>query len=34
VQTEDLAIRRGGGFELIGRTKESESRGCSLMAQE
>src|SRR4051812_15243961 len=29
VQTEDLAVRKGDGFELIGRTKESESRGCS-----
>ena len=32
VQTEDLAIRRGAGFELLGRAPASEPRGCSLMA--
>jgi hypothetical protein len=31
VQTEDLAIRRGRGFELIGRAELAEPRGCSLM---
>ncbi len=31
VQTEDLAIRRGDGFELLGRTAAAEPRGCSLM---
>jgi hypothetical protein len=31
VQTEDLAVSRGGGFELIGRASGVESRGCSLM---
>ncbi len=31
IQTEDLAIRRGDGFELIGRAEQSEPRGCSLM---
>ena len=31
IQTEDLAIRRGAGFELIGRAALAESRGCSLM---
>jgi hypothetical protein len=31
VQTEDLAIRRGAGFELLGRAELSEPRGCSLM---
>jgi hypothetical protein len=30
VQTEDLAARRGNGFELLGRAAESEPRGCSL----
>jgi phenylacetate-coenzyme A ligase PaaK-like adenylate-forming protein len=34
IQTEDLAIRRADGFELIGRASESEPRGCSLMATE
>ena len=34
VQTEDLAIRRVDGFELIGRANEAEPRGCSLMATE
>jgi hypothetical protein len=32
VQTEDLAVRRGAGFELIGRAAQAEARGCSLMA--
>ena len=31
VQTEDLAVRRGDGFELIGRAALAEPRGCSLM---
>jgi hypothetical protein len=31
VQTEDLAARRGEGFELLGRAGSSEPRGCSLM---
>ena len=31
IQTEDLAIRRSGGFELIGRAQLAEPRGCSLM---
>ena len=31
VQTEDLAIRRGAGFELLGRANAAEPRGCSLM---
>ena len=31
VQTEDLAVRRGSGFELVGRLERSEARGCSLM---
>lgn len=30
VQTEDLAVRRAGGFELLGRAPSSEARGCSL----
>ncbi|HTL59438.1 MAG TPA: hypothetical protein VL361_27455 [Candidatus Limnocylindrales bacterium] len=30
IQTEDLGIRRGNGFELIGRAKLAEPRGCSL----
>ncbi len=32
IQTEDLAVRRGAGFELIGRAERSEARGCSLMS--
>jgi hypothetical protein len=32
IQTEDLAIRRGSGFELLGRSEQAEPRGCSLMA--
>ena len=31
VQTEDLGVRRGDGFELIGRAQLAEPRGCSLM---
>ena len=34
IQTEDLAIRRGDGFELIGRAERAEPRGCSLMAND
>ena len=30
IQTEDLGIRRGEGFELIGRAQIAEPRGCSL----
>jgi len=33
IQTEDLGIRRGDGFELIGRAPLAEPRGCSLMSQ-
>ena len=32
IQTEDLATRRGDGFELIGRAQLAEPRGCSLMS--
>jgi hypothetical protein len=31
IATEDLAVRRGSGFELIGRARHAEPRGCSLM---
>ena len=31
VQTEDLAVRRGDGFELIGRAEWADPRGCSLL---
>lgn len=31
IQTEDLAVRRGDGFQLLGRAKLAEPRGCSLM---
>ncbi|HZL13230.1 MAG TPA: hypothetical protein VFC85_03720, partial [Verrucomicrobiae bacterium] len=31
IQTEDLGIRRGAHFELIGRAQLAEPRGCSLM---
>jgi hypothetical protein len=31
VETQDLAIRRGTDFELVGRAERAESRGCSLM---
>lgn len=32
IETGDLGIRRGDGFELIGRVAVAEPRGCSLMA--
>jgi hypothetical protein len=32
IQTEDLAVRRGGGFALVGRAAGAEVRGCSLRA--
>ncbi|MBI2929360.1 MAG: long-chain fatty acid--CoA ligase [Verrucomicrobia bacterium] len=32
IQTEDLAVRRGKGFELLGRAPNAEPRGCSLRA--
>lgn len=31
IQTEDLAVRRGDGFELLGRAIAAEPRGCSLL---
>ncbi|MGD0350654.1 MAG: hypothetical protein ABSB84_10140 [Verrucomicrobiota bacterium] len=31
IQTEDLGVRRGEGFELIGRAQLAEPSGCSLM---
>jgi len=31
IQTEDLGVRRGYGFELVGRAQLAEPRGCSLM---
>jgi hypothetical protein len=33
VQTEDLGVRRGDGFELTGRAAGSAARGCSLMLE-
>jgi hypothetical protein len=32
IQTEDLAVRCGNGFELLGRARHAEPRGCSLLA--
>jgi hypothetical protein len=34
IQTEDLAVRRRDGFELLGRASKAEPRGCSLMTAE
>lgn len=31
IQTEDVGVKRGNGFELIGRAQQAEARGCSLM---
>jgi hypothetical protein len=33
IQTEDLGVRCGDGFELIGRAAQAEPRGCSLMSR-
>jgi hypothetical protein len=32
IQTEDLGVRRGSGFELLGRAIAADPKGCSLMA--
>ncbi len=32
LQTGDMAVQRGDGFELLGRAEATEARGCSLMA--
>ncbi len=32
IQTEDLGVRRGNGFDLLGRAAMAEPRGCSLAA--
>jgi len=32
LQTEDLAVSREDGFELLGRAESAEPRGCSLLA--
>ena len=34
LKTSDLAVRRGNGFEIIGRARASEPRGCSLSLTE
>ena len=34
IQTDDLAVRRGDGFELMGRAQPAEPRGCSLMSED
>lgn len=32
IDTQDIAVRRGEAFELLGRVVDAELRGCSLMA--
>ncbi|HTE19895.1 MAG TPA: hypothetical protein VK689_16140 [Armatimonadota bacterium] len=34
VQTDDLGVQRGDGFEVLGRAAGAEPRGCSLAAEE
>ncbi len=34
IQTEDIGIRRGDGFEVLGRAVGAEARGCSIAADE
>jgi hypothetical protein len=33
IQTEDLGIANGNGFEILGRAAGAEVRGCSLNAE-
>jgi len=33
IQTEDIGIKRGHGFELVGCASGAEARGCSLMSR-
>jgi hypothetical protein len=33
IQTEDIGIARGDGFEILGRAPGAEVRGCSLVAE-
>jgi hypothetical protein len=33
IQTEDIAVARGDGFDLVGRAASAEARGCSLLSQ-
>jgi hypothetical protein len=34
IQSDDLGIAHGGGFELLGRAAGAEARGCSLAVEE
>jgi len=34
IQTDDLGRITGGGFEVFGRSKEGDARGCSLTIDE
>jgi hypothetical protein len=34
IQTEDWGVKRGEGFEVLGRAAASEARGCSIAADE
>ncbi len=34
VQTADLGVRRGAGFEVLGRAEGAEARGCSIAVDE
>ncbi len=33
VQTEDLGVKEGDGFELLGRSQEASAKGCSLLPE-
>jgi hypothetical protein len=33
IQTEDIGVARGDGFEILGRASGAEARGCSLAAE-
>jgi hypothetical protein len=34
IQTEDIGVRVGDGFEVLGRASGAEARGCSMAADE
>jgi len=34
IQTDDVGYELKGGFEIIGRAKGAEARGCSLAVEE
>jgi hypothetical protein len=33
IATDDLGIKRGGGFEILGRIQNTDIRGCNLLIE-